>query len=321
MSSGTTSLTIAMTGATGFVGRAVAAALVGRGHTVKALCRDRNAPRALPDSGVEIVLGDVFDAGALDRTAAGADCFINLIGIHRERPGGVTYTRMHVEATERCLEAAIDAGTQRFIQMSALGARPEARSDYHKSKRLAELAVMGSGLDWTIVRPSIIHGPDGEFMHMARGWVTGTGLPGFFLPYFTPFDGPKPMPPASVQPVFVDDVAELFARAVACDDAIGEIYAVGGPTAYPWPDLLRTIRDLVPGAKPSLEPQGLPEPMFVMQAKTAKVLGLSALLPFTEDDVLMATEPSTCSIAKAHAHLGFEPRAFDTSLAAYADQL
>ncbi len=321
MSSGTNGLTIAMTGASGFVGRYVAAALIERGHTVRALSRDRNAPRVLPDEGVEVVLGDVFDDGALNRAAEGADCFINLIGIHREQPGGCTYERMHVRATQRCLDVAAEAGVDRFVQMSALGVRPEARSDYHKSKRLAELAVMDSGLDWTIFRPSIIHGPEGEFMHMAKDWVTGVGLPGFFLPYFIPFDGPKPMPPASVQPVHVEDVAALFADSVDNDDAIGEIYGVGGPQAYPWPDLLRTIRDIVPGAKPSLQPQGLPEPVFVMKAKGAKMLGVSALLPFTVDDVLMATEPNTCSTAKAFSHFGFEPRAFETSLADYAAQL
>ncbi len=313
--------TIAMTGATGFVGRAVAKALVERGHTVRALCRDRNAPRVLPESGVEVILGDVFDRDAMARTAQGADAFINLIGIHRETGGGVTYQRMHVEATHRCLEAARQASAKRFIQMSALGTRPEARSDYHKTKHKAELAVIESGMDWTIVRPSLIHGADGEFMQMAKGWVLGQGLPGFFLPYFVPFDGPKPLPPASVQPVHVDDVASLITEAITNDDAIGEIYAVGGPDAFTWPDLLTTIRDNVPGAKPSLQPQGLPEPAFVMKAKGAKMMGMAALLPFSEDDVLMATEPNTCSIAKAHAHLGFSPRGFEQSLAEYADEL
>ena len=134
MSSGTNGLTIAMTGASGFVGRYVAAALVERGHIVRALSRDRNAPRVLPDEGVEVILGDVFDDGALSRTADGADCFINLIGIHREQPGECTYERMHVRATQRCIDVAAKAGIDRFVQMSALGVRPEARSDYHKSQ-------------------------------------------------------------------------------------------------------------------------------------------------------------------------------------------
>jgi NADH dehydrogenase len=314
-------MTVAMTGASGFVGRHVAAALVERGHTVRAICRDRNAPRVLPSEGVEVILGDVFDAGAMARVAEGADTFINLIGIHRELSGGVTYQRMHVEATHRCLSAAIGAGAKRFIQMSALGTRPEARSAYHQSKRLAELAVIDSGLDWTIFRPSIIHGPGGEFMQMARNWVMGKGLPGFFLPYFVPFDGARPLPPTSVQPVHVEDVASLLADAASNDGAIGEIYAVGGPVAYTWPELLTTIRDVVPGAKPSLRPQGLPAPVCLMKARVAALLGMGSLLPFTADDVQMATEPGTCSNAKAGAHLGFAPRAFDTSLAAYADRL
>ncbi|MCB9848945.1 MAG: NAD(P)H-binding protein [Phycisphaeraceae bacterium] len=321
MTTGTNKLTVAMTGASGFVGRHVARALVARGHRVRALSRSRLAPAVLPDHGVEVTLGDVFDREALARVAQGADAFINLIGIHRERSGGETYQRMHVEATRRCLEAAIRADIKRFVQMSALGTRPEARSEYHRTKREAELAVFESGLDWTIFRPSLIHGAEGEFMHMAKGWVTGKALPGFFLPYFTPYQGMTPLPPASVQPVYVEDVASLFADCLTCGDSIGEIYAVGGPEAYTWPDLLTTIRDHVPDAKPSLQPQGLPAPICEMNAKMAKAMGMAALLPFSVDDVQMSTEPNTCSIAKARAHLGFEPKPFETTLAAYADQL
>jgi len=321
MGSESSQMTVALTGATGFVGRHVAGALVRAGHSVRALCRDQRAPRVLPTEGVKVILGDVFDDGPLQRVADGADAFINLIGIRRERPGGVTFERLHVGATRRCIEAARSAGADRYIQMSALGVRPEARSEYHKTKHRAELAVMDSGLDWTIFRPSIIHGPEGEFMQLAKGWVTGQAPPKFFLPYFTPFDGPFPRPPASVQPVHVEDLAAIFADSVTNNDAVGEIYALGGPDALTWPDLLRTIRDNVPGAKVSLEPQGLPEPFCLMNAKAAEALGLGSLLPFSASDVLMATEDNTCSNAKASAHFGYEPRSFEQSLGAYADQL
>jgi NADH dehydrogenase len=317
----THSHTVAVTGSTGFVGRHVVRALVERGHCVRALVRDPARARVLPTAGVTRVLGDVLDPAAMRDLCDGAATMVHLIGIRAERPGGVTFQRMHIGATRAALDAASAGGLRRFIHMSALGTRPDARSAYHRTKFAAEQMVRASDLDWTIFRPSIIHGPEGEFMQLAKGWVTGRKPPFLFLPYFTPFDGPRPLSPAKVQPVHVDDVAALFADALANDASIGEVYPVGGPDELTWPDLLRAVRDVMPGAKRSLEPQGLPAPICRMNARAARALGLAGLLPFREGDVIMATEPSVCDLAKARAHFLFAPRPFARSVGEYAAQV
>ncbi len=313
---------VAVTGATGFVGRHLVRELVKRGHSVRALVRDRKkAARTLSGVGVSQIEGDIFDAASMDDLARGADAMIHLIGIRREMPGGVTFERMHVNATSAAVDAAQRAGVRRYVHMSALGARPEAASAYHQTKWKAEQLVRHSNLDWTIIRPSLILGPDGEFMEMAKGWVRGTEPPKRFLPYFM-----KPVPTvgartpdsadrsAMVQPVSVRNVATAFGVAAERDDAIGEIYPIVGPEPMTWPQLLAQIRDVTPGANHKLKPFGIPGDIAAHMAFGLQKIGLGALLPFGSSEPVMATEDNTGSDAKARIDLGLEPEKFESTL-------
>src|SRR4051794_16989433 len=153
-----------VTGGSGFVGGAVVDDLIVRNHGVNALVN-----RQPLDAGdrVRSIHGDLFDAKALDEGMAGCDAVIHLVGIimeHRSR--GITFDRIHAHGTRSVVEAARRNGVTRFIHMSALGSRPGAASRYHRTKFEAEEYVRKSGLDWTIFRPSLIHGPRGEFLRM-----------------------------------------------------------------------------------------------------------------------------------------------------------
>lgn len=316
------SMTVAVTGATGFVGRHIVNALLDRGYRVRALARDRSkAVRAIPTDRIELILGGIFDAEAMRDLTDGADALIHLIGIRREAPGGATFERMHVDATSAVIGAAKNAGVRRLLHMSALGVRPEAVAEYHRSKYEAECRVRDSGLDWTIFRPSVILGPDGEFMEMARGWVRGEAMPRRFLPYFR-------KPPrrvqgqiicdetdsASLQPIDVTDVSSAFVAALERDSAIGEVYPLGGPEAMTWPDLLVSIRDATPGAKPEIKPRGVPVGLARVAATFFGWLGLGRLLPFGSEEPIMATEENTCSLAKARSQLALTFTPFQTTL-------
>src|SRR6185436_19566424 len=126
-----------------------------------------------------------FDARVLERGMRGASAVIHLVGIIFEQPySGVTFQRMHFEGTRAVVDAAKLAGVKRYVHMSALGTRMDAASDYHKTKYAAEQYVRASGLDWTIFRPSMIHGPKGEFMQMVNKWVHKKEPPFFAMPYF-----------------------------------------------------------------------------------------------------------------------------------------
>lgn len=347
MSNSTQAMTVAVTGATGFVGRHVVATLLDRGHTVRALVRDpEKAWGTLPSSDrVARIRGDVFDPRALASLLQGTDAVVHTIGIRREGGGaapGVTFERMHPRATQAVIDAMrLNAASRstggagakgsggRIVHVSALGTRPDAPSDYWRTKYDAELIVRRSGFDWTIVRPSIIHGHDGEFVEMVRDWVLGRAAPRFFLPYFAKVEPPKmglpPTPPrltsALVQPVHVDDVASAIVDALERDTSIGELYTLTGPDTVDWPTLLTTIRDAMPMGDKNKKPRPIPAPIGVCAARAAKALGLDAALPFGPSEPLMASEDSVASHEKARAHLGFTPRGFKRSVAQYSGQI
>src|SRR5438105_965562 len=187
-----------VTGASGFVGAAVVDRLLERGYAVNALVH-RRPLRA--DDAVRSIKGDVFDDAALDEGIRGCDAVIHLIGIIMEKPRkGITFARMHFDATKSVVDATLRNRVRRYVHMSALGARPEAVSEYHRTKFLAEQYVRASGLDWTILRPSLIHGPSGEFMQMEAAWARRQKPPFLFMPYFGGKHAGK------LQPVYVGDV-------------------------------------------------------------------------------------------------------------------
>jgi len=306
--------TVAVTGATGFVGRHVVRALTESGRRVRALARDLGkAGRVLPaDERVEVVTGDVCDASVTDELCAGADAVVHLVGIRREKRPTATFERLHVDATRTALESAKRAGAGRYVQMSALGARPAARSEYHRTKYAAEELVRGSGLGWTIIRPSLVIGEGGEFLELARGWAAGEEEPYFFMPYFeAPRAHAKERTAAGisskprVQPVMVGDVASAFVSALDRDGAVGEVYPLGGPREFEWPEMLEAVREAVPGKTRPV--WGVPAEVGEIAARAATVLRLDQRLPFCLSDVQMACEDNVCSNAKVQQELGVTP--------------
>jgi NADH dehydrogenase len=316
--------TAAVTGATGFVGRAVVRELLDHGWAVRALVRDEaKAKKVLPESDrLSLVRGDVLDDAALDRLMQGATDSVHLVGIIRETGGQQTFENMHHQATRRVVAAAERAsgGTPlRHVQMSALGVRDGSTIPYQATKRLGEKAVEASGLRWTIFRPGLIHGPEGEFTNMAADWVRGKAAPFVFIPYFVPGWVPRGHG-APVAPVRVEEVAAMFRTALQRDEAIGRTYDLAGPDALAFDDMLRLYRDTVPGAK-RLPLIGVPGKIAALQARLFGMIGLGRLLPFDEGMARMAMEESVSECARARADLGFDPQPFTKSLAAYAAQL
>lgn len=320
-------MTIAVTGGTGFVGRHVVSELIGRGHAVRVLARDAaKASQELPESDlIEVISGGIFDEGPVAELVRGADACVHLIGIIREGRGGQTFERMHLGAVKRITSACAAAGVRRYVHMSAIAADPEGPAAYSKSKFEGEQAVRASGLDWTIFRPGLIHGPGGEFMKMAQGWAEGRSAPFVFLPFFyrleqdglpSPVNPPRLVEPV-VAPVHVDDIARLFADALTTPDAIGESYNVSGPERIAFPDLLRLVRDTVPHGKEGMPAIGIPGRVAAAKAMAAKALGLGGLLPFDAGMALMGEQDAVADNTKAERHFGFEPREFSASAKAY----
>ncbi len=246
---------ILVTGGTGYVGSRLVQKLVAQGREVRVLVRDPNAAKAKLPQGAIPVQGDVTDPATLPAALAGVDTVIHLVAIIRERGGNVTFEKINYEGTVHIIDAEKNAGVHRHLQMSALGALPDSNFPYHYTKFRAEEYVKKSGQDWTIFRPSIIFGPGDQFFTTLAGLAK--------LP------APFPLPGGGVtkfQPVWLDDVADSFIRALDDVKTIGQTYELGGPDILPYKQMVEVLMDVTGKHRPFLSlPIALIQPAaFVM---------------------------------------------------------
>ncbi|MBO9581642.1 MAG: NAD(P)-dependent oxidoreductase [Sphingobium sp.] len=160
-----------MTGGTGFVGKAVMERALAEGLTVRALARRPQATR----ENVEWVQGDLDDHAALERLVAGAGAVMHIAGMVNAADRAA-FEACNAHGTAALIAAMKKQGVRRLVHVSSLAAREPQLSDYGWSKAEAERHVMGSGLDWTMVRPPAIYGPhDAEFLELfqmaTRGFI------------------------------------------------------------------------------------------------------------------------------------------------------
>ncbi len=320
--------TIAVTGATGFVGRHIVTQLLGAGYSVRALARStEKAARVFDQANIDrgriaICEGSLENPDTLRHLIEGSDGCIHLVGIIRETRGQ-SFEQVHVDGTQAIVQACRQHQPgMRYVHMSALGVGPDKRAGYRDTKHRAEKIVRGSSLQWTIIRPGLIHGPDGEFTQMAVDWVRGKAPPYLFLPYFSRWkhDGFGFEAP-SVAPVFVDDVARVFVEALSKENTIGRAYDLAGSQRVLFPEMLRIYaRNLSqePRSRPAI---GLPWFVAALQARIAGLVGLGGLLPFDEGMAIMGGRDSVCDNASVITDFGLTPAEFETSLHTYADQL
>lgn len=322
-------ITVAVAGATGFVGRHVAAELLSRGHRVRALVRDATgAAGVLPaaDTRLTIVTGSAPDD--VGRLVIGADACVNCIGIIREVGARQSFERLHVQTPRALAEACELSGCRRLVQISAIGAHPWADTEYARSKYRGEQILWDSGLDVTVLRPGLIHGPEGEFTRMCADWARGARAPWKFMPYFTrqdhgTVDGDfaNQTRDPRVQPVWVGDVAAAVAEALARPETIGETYNLVGSEVLTMPELLVEIRDRAGGTLASRKPIGISSEFAATVARCAALMGLGGLLPFDVGMARMGGRDTTAEVEKLRAHLGIEPRPFRDALREYADRI
>ncbi len=307
---------VLVTGATGFVGGYLVGELLRKEYLPVCVVRrpsllmekfsDQQRERILP------VPGDLFDLPALTCAAQGCAAVIHLVGIIEEKPAaGQTFDRIHVESTRNVIEACSRVGVRRYVHMSALGARPDAPSRYHQTKWLAEQAVRESGLDWTIFRPSLIHGPDGEFMRMMKFFCTARlRQPVMF--YFGRGE-------TRLQPVSVKDVAACFVKSLKMPETIGQVYELGGPERLTWRQLYDICALSIVGRRKLKLP--VHPAVATLLARAIVPLVPSVLMPykFNADQVCMSQEDNICEHEAAEKIFGIRFADFREELAQYAD--
>ncbi len=234
-------MAVLVTGASGFIGRHVCAELVKVGHPVRGLVRQVPVRKNRVE-GVEYIRGvDVADALTLTpEMFKDVDAIIHLVGIIAEvRRRKQTFQRIHVEGTRNIVDEAKRAGFDgRFVYMSAIGSALNAPAEYSRTKYQAERIVIGSEFPYTIFRPSLVIGPDGEFVAQMKDLILHGGLP-VNAPFpFIPVPGPGFN---LFQPIWVDDLVQCVAKSLVMGETINQIYEIGGATQLSFNELLRSF--------------------------------------------------------------------------------
>lgn len=241
---------VTMFGGGGFVGRYAAQALFNAGARIR--FAERNPNRAFqlrplaPLGQSQFLRADVTDAESVARAVEGADAVINLVGILEG-----DFYRVHVDGAENVARAAAAAGAKTVVHVSAIGADPESPSAYGRSKGEGERAVRAAFPSATILRPSIVFGPEDEFVNrfarMAR-----------MLPVL-----PVIRADAKLQPVYAADVGKAIAQAALDPQAHGgKTYELGGPQVITLGELNKWICEATGRSRPILEiPDAIARPM------------------------------------------------------------
>jgi NADH dehydrogenase len=291
-----------LTGGTGFVGSELLRQLVTAGHSVRCLVRAGSEGKLAVREGVEVHRGDATEPDTLKGALAGCEAVVHLVGIIREFPGkGITFKRLHFEATRNMVEAAENQGVKRYLQMSANGTRQNADSLYHKTKWQAEEAVRASSLAWTIFRPSLIFGPGDAFVNMLAEMMRKLPV----LPVIG--DGKYRM-----SPVAVEDVAASFVKALTLTDTVCKAYHCCGPQSYTYDEVL----DLIGAALGKQHVPKLHHPVFLMKPVVALLEAFPAF-PLTSSQMTMLLEGNECDPKEWAEAFGITPAPFAEGIRRY----
>lgn len=294
---------VCVLGGTGFIGRALCAALTAAGDAVTVITRDATRARPLAMlPGLRVAAVDPYDAAQLERAFAGHDVVVNLVGILNERGrDGAGFRRAHTELAARVVRACRAAGVERLLHMSSLGADADrGPSHYLRSKGAAERAIRDEcgGVRWTIFQPSVVFGDGDSFTNRFAGLLR-------LAPVL-----PLARPDARFAPVWVDDVIAAFMQARADRATAGETFQLCGPRVYSFRELVTYVRDTL-GLRSMIV--GLPDPLSRLQAA---IMDFVPGKPFSTDNYLSLTVDSVCTL-NGFARLGLRPHSLETIAPGY----
>lgn len=298
--------TVLVTGASGFVGMHACRELARRGWQLRALVRNRaTAERRLAGVRAQLVVGDLRDPTVRASALQGADAVVHLAAIAIERPGQ-SYEAVNTDATVGLLEAARTAGVERLLHMSQNGASSDSPHRFLRSKGVAEDRVRASGLRWTIFRPSVIFGPEDEFVNVLARLVR-------LSPLIYPLPGGGT---ARFQPVCVDDVARAVGVALDRPDTEGRTFALGGPEAL---SLRQMVTRVLVAMKTKRLLVGVPVPLIRPLIAVAQLILPNP--PVTTSLLELLDVDNTVSGPPAWPELEISPTPFTPRHLAYLERI
>jgi uncharacterized protein YbjT (DUF2867 family) len=312
-------------GGSGFIGRHLTSRLAKAGWVVRVVCRDPEAAnfmRTMGDVGQVIPWGGIIcDQKSVATALDGASAAVNLVGILYES-GAATFDAIHHQAAKTIAETAAAMGITNFVQMSALGASTKSEADYAVTKALGEAAVKAAIPTASIVRPSVVFGPEDNFFNQFAGICR--------LSPFLPVMGAPALPKISLggqlgitvdllgdggpkfQPVFVGNVVGAIVKCLEDDDTDGQIYELAGPTVYSFAGLMRLVLKVTERKRILL-----PIPFWVAEMQAFVLEKLPKPLLTTDQIRLMQTDNVLSGDQKTLSDLGITPMAAEAILPTY----
>jgi NADH dehydrogenase len=297
----------AVLGGSGFIGRYIVKRLAARGEVIAVGCRNAEAAKYLKPLGdvgqiVPLNVG-IGDATLVPAFLTGNDSLVNCVGILRET-GAQTFELVHHTGPARLARFAREAGVDRFVHISAIGADPRSSSAYARTKATGEQAVRDAFPTVTILRPSVVFGSEDQFFNRFASMAMISPV----LPLIGRGE-------TRFQPVYVGDVADAVVACLKDPTTAGRIYELGGPKIYTFREVLALVLNEIRRKRRFVD---LP---FGLAAFQARLMSILPSPPLTPDQVeLLKSDNIVSSGALTLASLGITPTPAEVVLPTYLDR-
>lgn len=278
---------IAVVGGSGFIGSYLTLNLLQMGYRLNLLVNRTNPDLISPTGRIKTFRGSIEDDTALTECFTGCDVVYHLVGLIAETRTK-TFQKTVVEGTGHVVAAARTAGVKKIIYLSAAGAKPDAQSTYYRTKFQAERQVLASGLDYTIFRSSIVYGLQDKFINMLAGMIRRSPV----LPVIG--DGQY-----RLQPVYVEELCAVMARAAGEGFTSGQIYEIGGAEPLTYLEILDIIKRILKKKRMTVH-----IPVFLARWGARGLELFMKPAPLTVDQIAMLAGGSTCDQTIAERDFG-----------------
>jgi NADH dehydrogenase len=290
-------MTVAVVGATGFVGSHIVPHLAAAGHRVIAISR-QGAQHDHRADAIEARAADVDTGVGLEGALEGADAVVHLVAIPRES-GGRRFEETNVRGTGRVVIAAEHAAVRRIVHLSVLGVADDPKLGYLNSKWRGEQLVRDSSLEWVVLRPSLLFGRGDGFFNLVKTtlkwWSPGVvAIPGSGETRF--------------QPLAVDDLAVAVEKSLTGPEHVGKVYELGGPEHLTYQEIVDEVMSVT-----GMRRIKLPMPIPLISALTVVTDRVLPIFPVSHDQISSLQRPNFTELDAFERTFGVTPRAFDLS--------
>ncbi|HVB74476.1 MAG TPA: SDR family NAD(P)-dependent oxidoreductase [Ktedonobacteraceae bacterium] len=293
---------ILVTGATGYIGRHLVTRLAQEGLQTRCLVRyARRAASILPAAQVELVQGDTTQPSTLEAALQGVDTVVHaaFITADHKQSNGNHYYETNVQGTAHLIKAAQSSGVKRVIEMSGLGTRPDKPGTYMQGRYEAERMLKESGLDWTIIQPSVLFGKDAPFIKGLADLIRTS-------PVVPLIGGGK----IQFQPIYIEDVVTVIVKVLQDPEHTNhKTYIIGGPEYYTFTQVIDALLHVMHKNRIKA-----PAPNALVAVGAAVMEAVLPKPPLTKAAMTLFTFDNITDINSVERDFGFKPVAFSTYL-------